>query len=291
MTSALELVDRTIDDFLMTGQRVLRAKLNAGVTSATVSIELKQNQGALAEGQLLQANFELMEVWSATGQTVVVERGDYGTTAVDHSANAIVEVDPIFPRSRVLRSLQSAATSLSGEPGIWKPLVVEFTPVSGTEVYDLGTTEVRNVVAVDQLVHGDWVPLDYAWELVRGLTGQTGITGDVGLRLNYYQSLLPVRVICEAPLGAIDETTADVETTVGLENATILAVGAALELNAGRAIKRSFIEGAGDSRRANEVAPYQTENSSRELRALYKQLVGQAVTRLSQLYPHKRKRR
>lgn len=291
MTTARQLVDRTIDDFLMTGQRVLRAKVETAINETTTSLELNSIQGSIAETSLLQADFELMNVWSISGTTATVERGDYSTTATTHAAGDIIEVDPVFPRSRILRSLQSAVVSLSDEPGIWKPMVVEFTPTASTEMYDLGTTEVRQVVSVDQLVSGDWVPLNHAWEVVRGLTGQTGITGDTGLRLNYYQSNYPVRVICETPLTTFDETTTDVETTVGLGNATILAVGAALELNAGRAIKRSFIEGQGDSRRANEVAPYQTENSSRPLQVLYKQLVGQAVTRLSQLYPHKRKRR
>ena len=293
MTSARELVDRTVEDFLMTGQRELRAKLGADLTASQTNVTLSSVQGSVASGSLLQAGFELMPVWSlsSSGSIAEVERGDYGSAAVVHTAGEVVEIDPIFTRMRVLRALQSSVNSLSDEPGIWKPATVTFTPTSSQEVYDLGTVEVRRIVRVSQLVEGDWIPIDHSWELVHGLTGQTDITGDSGIRLNYYDSNKPVRVVIETPLGSILDSTPDLEETTGLANVSILAVGAALELNAGRAIKRSFIEGQGDSRRANEVAPFQTESSGRELKALYKRLKGEAVSRLTQLYPYRRKRR
>lgn len=292
MTTARQLVDRTIEDFLMTGQRLLRAKLATGMNASTDQLTFTTLQGSVAEGSMLQIDFELMPVWTLSGSTVTVERGDFGSTPTAHLAGDIIEVDPIFTRQRVLRAIQAEIQSLSDEPGIWTPTIVDLTLAASTEVYDLGANEIRGVVDVHELVQGDWVPIRSSWELVRGLANKTGFTGDAGLRLNHsVRSTSEVRVICESPLATIDASTTDVETSTGLPNATLLAVGAAIQLNAGRAIKRSFLEHQGDTRRANEVAPYQTENSSRELKALYKTLKEQTITRLSQMYPHRRKRR
>ena len=289
MTTIRALVDATIDDYLMTGQRVSRGRSATAIDDATTTLTLSESTEQVGPNTLLQHDFELMSVWSVTGSALTIERGDYSSTAASIPAGSILQINPIFRRHNVLEAIKMEIASLNADPGIWQPRVVDLT-TSGSlaDIYDLGAGEVHGVAAVDQLVDDVWEPVS-RWEVKRGLTGKTGITGDAGLQIIGAYSNRPIRAVVKAPLGVVNSTTASVETTTGLANVRLLAVGAAIQMNAGREIKRSFIEHQGSSRRANEVQPFQTLSSGRELQALYKRLKGEAITALNQKYPSRRK--
>lgn len=290
MASTLELVDQTINEYLMTGQRMARAKLGADLNASETDVTLANVQGGLYEGSVLQVGFEAMGVWSYVDPTASVQRGDYGSTAATHTTGDVAEIDPIFPRYRVLRAIQDELLVLDGDPSIYAPTVVSFTSDEPNDIYDLGANEIHGILDVDQLIDGVWAPAD-DWQVVRGLTGQPGYTGDVGLIINNGASGATTRVAYKGALGSIDENTADVAATVGLDILPLLAVGATLHLIAGREVKRTFIEHQGSARRANEVAPFQTLSSGRELEKLYKRLRTQLVSQLYSQYPLRRKRR
>ena len=289
MTSAAQAIRDARETYLMTGAREARAQLNGAVTDSATTITFDNPMIPLAPNQLLEIDNELMTVWSVSGSVATVLRGDEGTTAAAHADNSVIKINPIFPNARILRAMQAEITSLAADPTLWKPTIVELEYDSSELTYDLGAVDVLGIAAVDTEDDDDWTPL-YRWRLVRGLTGQTGITGDVGINILDGHSGDTIRVVAKTPLAQITATTADVETTVGIPSATLLSVGAALHLAAGREIKRTFIEGQGDTRRANEVPAYQTVNATRNLDALYKRLKADAQRTLAQKYPPRRKR-
>ena len=289
MTSAAQAIRDARETYLMTGAREARAQLNGAITNSAPTITFDNAIIPIAPNQLLEIDDELMTVWSVSGSVATVHRGDEGTTAVAHADNAIIKINPIFPNARILRAMQAEIASLSADPTLWKPTIVEIEYESSELTYDLGALDVLGIAAVDIEDDDDWTPL-YRWRLVRGLTGQTGITGDAAINILDGRSGDVARVIVKTPLGQITSSTADVESTVGIPSATLLSVGAALHLAAGREIKRTFIEGQGDTRRANEVPAYQTVNSTRSLEALHKRLKADAQRALAQKYPPRRKR-
>ena len=290
MTSATEMVREARTTYLMTGQREARARLNTAMAADDLTMALTNAMITPAINQYYEVDWELMTAWSVAGSTVTVERGEEGTTPAIHTQGTVVTINPIFPRSRILAAAQAELTSLSSDPTLWKPTVIELEGSRSDYTYDLGAIDVRGIAAVDiEDGTGNWTPLNM-WTLKHGLTGQTGITGDVGLNIRNGVDGRTIRVVAKTPLPQITSTTADIETTTGLPSASLLAVGAALRLAAGREIKRTFIEGQGDTRRANEVQPYQTMGSTRNLEALYKRLRGEAQMALSQKYPARRKR-
>lgn len=294
MTSITALCDIVINDYLLTGQRALRAKIDPSLNSTVTSVSLTDAQGPVGPGTVLSSGFEEMTVWSGTVSPFTVQRGDLGSTAQAHLQYAIAEINPIFPRSRVLRAIQSEIVSLNADPGIYRIALQEFATTSATKIYDLGNVDVKGVAGVHQLDDGadydEWVPVN-RWSIVRGLTGQTGISADAGIQIDAAYKGYQTRVMVKHPLGSVTSTTSDVEGTTGVPNVRLLAVGAALQLNAGREIKRSFIEHQPNSRRANEVQPFQTLGSQRELQALYRRLKGELQTSLTQKYPARRNRR
>ena len=289
MTSAAQAIRDARETYLMTGAREARAQLNGAVTDSATTITFDNPLIPIAANQLLEIDNELMTVWSVSGSTATVLRGDEGTTPAAHADNSVIKINPIFPNARILRAMQAEITSLAADPTLWKPTIVELEYDSSELTYDLGALDVLGIAAVDTEDDDDWTPL-YRWRLVRGLTGQTGITGDVGINISDGHSGDTIRVVAKTPLAQITATTADVEATVGIPSATLLSVGAALHLAAGREIKRTFIEGQGDTRRANEVPAYQTVNATRNLDALYKRLKADAQRTLAQKYPPRRKR-
>ena len=290
MTSATEMVREARTTYLMTGQREARARLDTAMLSNDLTMTVADAMIPLASNQYLEVEWELMTAWSVAGAVVTVERGEEGTTPVAHAQGKVVTINPIFPQSRILAAAQAELASLSSDPTLWKPTVIEFPYNRSDYTYDLGATEISGIAAVDiSDGTGNWTPLNL-WTLKRGLTGQEGITADCGINIRGGADGRTVRVVAKTPLGSIDSDTTDVETDTGLPSASLLAVGAALRLAAGREIKRTFIEGQGDSRRANEVAPYQTMSSTRNLEALYKRLRGEAQSAINQRYPAKRKR-
>lgn len=79
-------------------------------TTASTSLTV-QYGGSVRPGDYLGTEYELQYVWTAQGDEKIVERGQLGTTAVQHAVDTVAEVNPRFPRGVVLQTIQDELLS------------------------------------------------------------------------------------------------------------------------------------------------------------------------------------
>lgn len=282
MTSAAELVHQIRTDILMSGGRDARNRLLSTMTAdaTTATLEFPHN---LVANDKLSVGFEDMGVWGASGKTVTVQRGDEGTTAATHAIGDVVIINAKFSPGQVLRSMQAEVQTLNSEPSLYVPSFTTFAATGGTWTYALDGIDPDRVLKVEGESRSDddeWYPV-VSYAVQRSATGTSivlhdGWDGDV-------------RVTYKADYTTLDADTADVAATVGIGDPYLLAVGAALRLTVGRPIRRSFMENQGDSRRANEVPGFVTEQSDRNLERRYRQLLDAEKRRLLQRHQPRRR--
>ena len=283
MTSTSELVSICRTDILMSGGRDERNRLTSAptVASETVSLQFAHN---IVANDKLSIGFEDMAVWGTSGQTISVERGYDNSTPAAHAIGDAVLINAKFSPFQVLRSMQAEVQSLTSEPGLFVPSYTTFTATGGTWTYELDGIDPDQVlkVEVESLSDdGEWFPWA-AYSVTRSSTGtqivlHEGWEGDV-------------RVTYKADYTTLTSSTADVAATTGVGDPTLIAVGAALRLTRGRPIRRSFTEAQGDSRRANEVPGFVTEQSDRNLERWYEDLKRAERRRLLQRHQPRRHR-
>jgi hypothetical protein len=281
VTSTAKLVHACRTDLLMSGGREERNRLTSAMTTSTTSAALEFTHHLVA-GDKLSVGFEDMGVWGATGQSVAVQRGDEGTDAATHEIGDIVYINARFTPGQVLRSLQAEVTTLNNTPGFYAAGYTTLTAEPHDWTYELTGIDPDTVMRVEGETTADddeWYPVK--WQVQRSAAGTF---------LNLPEGWDgTVRVAYRAPYTQLAADTADVAATVGVGDPTLLSVGAALRLTRGRPVRRSFTEAQGDSRRANEVAPFSTESADRNLERWYEQLKQAERARLLQMFPPRRR--
>lgn len=118
--SSAGVADGTVNALVLDTQRHLNGvrraeitKLTTTVTNVATSLVFTYSPGGLRTGALLAIDDELVYVWSynAATSTATVERGYAGSTAAAHTAGALVEVEPTYPRAHIIRALRDEILS------------------------------------------------------------------------------------------------------------------------------------------------------------------------------------
>ena len=289
MTTAATVIDRTLRQ-LLSGTVEARNKLASTIDASTTSVTTTYPLEGLRAGQILEIDSELMYIWTAdTGSKVLtVERGYNGTTATAHTANALIKVNPRFPRAQVLEAVNDEMADLSSPMnGLFqvKTLDIDYNG-SDTMINLTGVTAIIDLLSVSVRYMVDDYPVARKVRLVRDVPTDDFASG---YALRFDQGVFPgrLRVVYKAPYVTASTESSDINTTCGIQESVtdIVAIGAQLRLMSPREIKRNFTESQGDSRRAEEVPSGAVGGSISNLQRLRRERIQAEAARLQRSYP------
>ena len=292
MTTVAELVEAT-RDHLYGNSRQMLTTLDGAVSSTTATTVTLTSVDDVARGAFLAVDDELLYVSSVNTSTRVatVIRGRRATTAATHADDAEVEIQPIVPRYRIKRALQEEIRSWP--PDVYRVTSVNLDTAADTSGYDLtGISSDFHAILDVQLGPRSGVDdnavVRPSWHLIRNADTSIYASGS-GIVLTGYvpDEARDIRVIVSRPFDTSTWTDAtEVESTVGLASSAIdiPPMGAAARLNLGRDIKRSFGEGQGESRRAEEIPPGFSGSVATFLRREVTRRLGEEAVRLRTIY-------
>ncbi len=289
MTTAATVIDRTLRQ-LLSGTVEARNKLASTIDASTTSVTTSYPLEGLRAGQVLEIDSELMYIWTAdTGtKTLTVERGYNGTTATSHTANALIKVNPRFPRAQVLEAVNDEMADLSSPlHGLFqvKTLDIDYNG-SDTMINLTGVTSIIDLLSVSVRYLTDDYPVARKIRLVRDMP-----TDDFpsGYALRFDQGVFPgrLRIVYKAPYVTASTESSDINTTCGIQESVtdIVAIGAQLRLMSPREIKRNFTESQGDTRRAEEVPSGAVGGSITNLQRLRRDRIQAEAAKLMRSYP------
>ena len=289
MTTAATVIDRTLRQ-LLSGTVEARNKLASTIDASTTTVVASYPLEGLRAGQILEIDSELMYIWTAdTGtKNLVVERGYNGTTATAHTANALIKVNPRFPRAQVLEAMNDEMADLSSPMnGLFqvKTLDIDYNG-SDTMINLTGVTAIIDLLNVSVRYMVDDYPVARKVRLVRDVPTDDFASG---YALRFDQGVFPgrLRIVYKAPYVTASTESSDINTTCGIQESVtdIVAIGAQLRLMSPREIKRNFTESQGDSRRAEEVPSGAVGGSITNLQRLRRDRIQAEAARLMRSYP------
>ena len=295
MTTVQDLIDRT-RQHVMSGQPD-RINILAGAIAADVLVttfELTRELKGIAEGSRLSIGTEEFHVLALSGttagSTVTVIRAFDGTTLSAHAAGDIVRVNPQFSDYRILKSMQECIEGLTGD-GLYQVKTVEFPYLPARMGYDLGSaTGILDVYRVSYGVPGptqNWpiFPRSY-WEYDPAAdTTQFPSGKSLILKAPAWPGQ-NIKVAYKTDFVAPTLTSTDM-ATVGLQPSAydIPPMGAALRVNLGRDIKRTFLTRQPEPRRQEEVPPNSAQGAIQALTNWYYRAINREIAVLNRLYP------
>jgi hypothetical protein len=265
MSTAGALLER-VNRQLLSGTVEERNKLSAGVDADETSFVMSYDLKGLREGTVFEIDSELCYVWEATSgtKTVIVERGYAGTTPASHATDAIVALNPRFPRAQMLEALNQDIDDLSSPVnGLFRVVAVDV-PYNGSDrQIDLtGATDVIDLIDVRLRYLADDYPVLRGVRLQRNLP-----TSDFpsGIALVFDEGTIAgsLRVRYKAPFTRAVSVASDIQSACFVPQSMedILEMGVMMRMMQTREIKRNFIESQGDTRRSDEVPPGATRDS------------------------------
>ena len=289
MSTAGALLNR-VSRQLLSGTIEERNKLAATVTSSDTSIVLSYDLAGLRSGSVFEIDSELMYIWVAESgsKTLTVERGYLGTTAVAHTAGALVILNPRFPQQQLLDALNQDIDDLSSPlNGLFQVVTVNITYNGSDRQTNLtNATSVIDLIDVRlRYMNDDFVTIRGA-RLARDLpTADFASTFAITLDQAVMNGTLRVRY--KAPFARVATTSDNIQTVglVPLSMEDILEYGVMSRMLATREVKRNFIESQGDTRRSEEVpAGAMSSSVSNILRIRRDRIIAEAA-KLSRQYP------
>lgn len=293
--TAYDIVHEALS-YLQTGVRVERDLLATTMNSSVGSVVSTYSRPGIKAGAKLSLDLEDMHVWSVSGATATVQRGEFGSTAAAHSSGAIIHVNAEFTPFEVFKQINNELKSLSApRNGLFVPRTVTLTYNPSIFGYNLtGVTNIDGILRVLAEATGSakqWAPItDYRIE--RNLP-----TGDFA---SGFALFVPrgapgrdIRVVYRGQFSEMDALADDVETNTGLPYSCfdILAMGAALRCAAPAEIDRNQMGAQGSGRRSSEVPAGARLNAVRGLAQLRQDRISQERARLSRRFPTRMIRR
>lgn len=289
MTTGTQIINRATRQ-LLSGTTEQKNKLASGVNASATSITTTYELGGLRDGQVFEIDSELFYIWSTepTTKTLTVERGFNGTTASSHSADALITVNPRFPRNQMLEALNDELTDLSSPiNGLFQVKTVNIDYNGSDPMIDLtGTANIQEIMAVSvRYLTDDYIPIR-RFRLVRHMPTDDFPTG-IALRIDQPVLAGRLRIVYKAPFSSLSSESDNLQTVAGLpaEAEDIVALGVQIRLMSPREIKRNFTESQGDTRRADEVSGGAVANSITNLLRLRRDRITAEAQRLARQYP------
>lgn len=275
---------------LLSGVVEERNKLAANITATAATCVLSYDLGSVHTGSVIEIDSEQMYVWEVaeSTKTLTVERAFNATTAVAHTAGAIVIVNPRFPRNQVLEAINDELGDLSSPVnGLFQVKVVDFRYNGSDRQVNLqGVASIIDLLDVRSRYKSDDYQQVRNVKLLRDMP-----TKDFGsgLALQFDQDAYQgdMRVSYKAPFGKATAENDNIQNICGFPESAedILVIGAQIRLMAPREVKRNFTESQGDTRRSDEVPSGAVGNSITNLLRMRRDRITAEAQRLARLYP------
>jgi len=291
MTTVAQVLNRASRQMLA-GVVEERNKLASSLDSSTTSVVTTYDLGGLRAGSVFEIDSELFYVWVASpaAKTLTVERGYGGTTAASHSANALITLNPRFPRMQMLDAVNADLDDLSSTMnGLFRVVTVDLSyNGSDRQINITGSGTILELLDVRLRYLSDDHPV------IHGVRLQTGLpTADFasGNTLVFDDDIMAgtVRVRYKAPFARATTESDDLTTNCFLPATCddIVELGVVIRMMAGREIKRNFTEAQFDTRRADEVPPEAVTRSIANIQKLRRDRITAEAGRLKAQYPIK----
>lgn len=272
MTTLNDVIERTRRHLHSGETRDERDKLNGAVASVDTTVQLVYGRDGVQSGSVLALGLEELYVWERTDSSVVVSRGQNGSTAAAHINGTIVYIKPKFSAFSILKSVNEELDALSAD-GLYRVLTVPLTYVPGTDAYNLtGVTDLIDILSVEYAVNdgtGRWASLRNNRYRLRRDMATADFASSMALTINGYVENGSMRITYKAPYLQLSTLEDNVETVSGLHSQAhdILTIGAALRLVAVNEVSRNFLDQS-ETRRAGEVPTGARSGQIRNLASL-----------------------
>lgn len=289
MTTAAQLITRTQRQ-LLSGLVEERNKLASSVSATATSVVLTYEVGGIRSGAVIEVDAEQMYVWAVveSTKTATVERGFNGTTATMHSADAVVTVNPRFPRSQILESLNDELSDLSSPMnGLFqvKVLDIEYNP-SNRQTDLPAIADIIDIIEARYRYRSNDHKKINNLRLIRDLPTKD-FGSSMALQIDSDIPASDVRLTYKAPFTRLSNENDDLQAISGFPQSAedILVIGSQIRLMSPREIKRNFTESQGDTRRSDEVPVGAVSNSITNLLRLRRDRITAEASKLARKYP------
>lgn len=289
MSSVGTVVDRTLRQ-LMSGSVEERNKIVSAITATATSVSLQYELAGIRPGGVIQIDNELMYVWEVTSgsKTIVIERGWNGTTPAAHAINAIVTVDPKFPRAQILEAINAELDDLSSPVnGLFQIKSLELNYNGTAAMVNLPTTDkIIDIVSVSIRYLSDDYPKIRRCRLIRDLPNDDFNSG-YAIRLDEEVRAGRMVVVYKAPFTSVTTEAQNLQNIAGVPASCedILMMGAQIRLISPREMKRNFTESQGDTRRAEEVPFGAVTGSVNQIIRMRRDRITSEAAKLKRQYP------
>jgi hypothetical protein len=289
MSTVAQIIDRTQRQ-LLSGVVEERNKVSVAVTATAASVTFAYDIAGIRAGSVVEIGSELMYVWnvSTSTNTATVERGWNGTTASAHAVNAIAVVNPRFPRSQILESINDDLSDLvSPSNGLYRVKAMDIQYNGNDPMINLpSTNDVIELLEVRLRYRSNDYPMIRRTTIVRNMP-----TSDFGsgtaLKFNEPCRSGTLRITYKAPFGRVVRETDDLQLITGFPVSAedILVMGAQIRLMTPREVRRNFVESQGDTRRSDEVPAGSQNNSIANIVRLRRERIIAEAAKLDSQYP------
>lgn len=283
MTTVSDLVDITREHLYGTQSGQFNF-LTSTVDIDDTAVTFDMTAGGIVAGAVIGVDDEIMYVKSVSGQTATVHR-DWAGTAAAHTAGAIIEVSPRFPRHAIKQALKEEIASWP-DTLFQTPTPITLTGSTTTRAYNLTALgsfyDILNVVREPYSGSTAWVPVDFRVD--RNMPTASFASGKALFLTHELAEGVDIRVTYSAPFTVSTFASAtDVETAVGLSSSMldIPPYGAAWRLLAPREIKRTFTESQPEPRLSEEVPAGAALRTAAGMKALRDQRIVEEGNRLA----------
>lgn len=255
-------------------------RLQGAIDNLTTTIPMHYQLGAATNrGAIVAIELEHVRVWETQGNTITVcDRGIDGTIAAPHADGMVAEAMPKFSPFMIQRAINEDMDDLGGVGGLYsmQDLELVYNPaISGYDMTDANTgipVTPSQVIAIQEIRYKIPGPSKHLPAIRSFQTTRTVPTTDYpsGMALLLEGSAfpgLPIHVRFRSRFQHLLNLTDDCQT-VGLlppEANGLPALGAAIQLMAGREVKRNFTEATSDPLQLELVTGGQVLNSYKGL--------------------------
>lgn len=283
----------TVNDLIETARRHLYGMqqgqfnfLTGTIDADDTSLSVDLQTGGIAAGVLISIDDEIMFVKSVSGQVATVARGWDGSTGAAHTAGAIIEVQPRFPRFAVKQAILDEINSWP-KSLYQSPAPIELGGNTTSRSYNLTSLgEFYDVLDVWRDPYSGStasVPV-LGWRVERKAETDDYASGKALILPTALSEAVNLRITVSKPFTTTTFAAAtDINATVGLATSMndIPPYGAAWRLLAPLEIKRSFTSAQPEPRMAEEVPPGTALRTAAGMKALRDQRINEESDRLA----------
>lgn len=250
----------------------------------------------IQEGTIVSSGLQTFYVSDVnTSTNTVTVHQEQGSAAL-LSPGAMVRVHPRVTDWDALQSVNDELVALSSPVnGLFQMKTVDLTYSSSLTGYNFSAADVQSIYEIRAATPGpreEWprLPSGSGYRLDRSAPTSDFAAGQA---LNIFTPGFQgydLRVMYKAAFGKFAALADDSATVCGLLDSTVslVMVGSAIRLMAGREIARNLTDAQGDTRRASEVPAGAVANSVNGLRILRQQMIMEEAARLTSMYPMQR---